>query len=353
VLPPAPPTALNVPAAAPARLEAKVDELFGSLVREKKAIGLVVGVVTPSGEAVFGYGETRRGSRERPDRNSVFEIGSMTKVFTSLALAREVVQGQLRLDDPVEDLLGPGWTVPSFDGQKILLKHLASHTSGLPRLPTNFKPADPKHPYADYGESQLREYLATAALSRAPGSAYDYSNLGMGLLGFALARKAGLPFATYLYRTVLDPMGLGFTTVRSDVSRMTQGYLDGEAVDPFEMTDVFAGAGVLKSTVSDLLAFLEAASGSKPSDFSGAFQLAERPFVDEAGGGKVGLGWHVHDRHGIHFVWHNGSTYGASSMLLFDPETKIGVVALANSGTLNLSKPSAELLRSLEEGGQR
>jgi CubicO group peptidase (beta-lactamase class C family) len=148
-------------------------------------------------------------------------------------------------------------------------------------------------------------------------------------------------------------MGLSYTSVRSDPARMTQGYLDGEAVDPFEMTDVFAGAGVLKSTVGDLLGFLEAASGSRPSALSGALKLTERPFVDAAEGVKVGLGWHVQDWHGTHFVGHNGSTYGASSMILFDPDTKIGVVVLANAGMLDLSKPSAELLRSLEEGGKR
>ena len=143
----------------------------------------------------------------------MFEIGSITKVFTAAILADMVARGQVRLDDPVAQLLPATVKVPSRNGRRITLLDLATQSSGLPRLPTNFAPKDSANPYADYGDQQLYDFLSGYELPRDPGATYEYSNLGMGLLGHALARKAGMSYEQLVSRRVLAPLGMKETAI--------------------------------------------------------------------------------------------------------------------------------------------
>jgi CubicO group peptidase (beta-lactamase class C family) len=150
---------------------------------QKQSVGIVVGVIEPSGRRVVSYGHLANNDPRPLNGDTLFEIGSITKVFTSLLLAEAVHRGEVALTDPVGKFLPASVKIPESGGRSITLEDLATHTSGLPRMPTNFSPKDPANPYADYSVEQMYAFLSGVQLTRDIGSAYEYSNLGGGLLG--------------------------------------------------------------------------------------------------------------------------------------------------------------------------
>jgi CubicO group peptidase (beta-lactamase class C family) len=159
-----------------------------------QSVGIVVGMIGPDGRKVVGYGALEKGDPRVLNGDTVFEIGSVTKVFTSLLLSDMAQRGQVALTDPVSKYLPASVRMPQRNGKQITLQDLATHTSGLPRLPANLKPKDSANPYADYSVAQLYEFLSSYELPRDIGSQYEYSNLGGGLLGHVLARYAGMDY---------------------------------------------------------------------------------------------------------------------------------------------------------------
>ena len=168
--------------------------LFDRIDVQHQSVGIVVGVIGPEGRRVIAYGQLEKSDPRPLSGDTVFEIGSMTKVFTSLLLAGMVQRGEVALDDPVAKYLPAKVKMPERNGRQITLVDLSTHTSGLPRLPTNMKPADPNNPYADYTVEQLYQFLSRYQLTRDIGSQYEYSNLGGGLLGHVLALRAGMSY---------------------------------------------------------------------------------------------------------------------------------------------------------------
>lgn len=177
-------------------LKPKIDPLADPLIKDGIAVGFMIGIVKDGQTQVIAYGETSKGSKVKPDADTVYEIGSISKVFTGILLADMVRKGIVKLDDPVQKYLPEGVKMPILDGKTITLEHLVTHTSGLPRMPDNFMPADPANPFADYSESQMYKFLEGHKLRRPPGQ-YEYSNYGMGLLGHFLARKMGKTYEQY------------------------------------------------------------------------------------------------------------------------------------------------------------
>jgi CubicO group peptidase (beta-lactamase class C family) len=166
--------------------------------------GVSIAVVERGVRRVFSYGAAKQ--------DSIFEIGSITKTFTGLVLSQMVEQGKVKFDEPVRELLPPGTVVkPTRD--EITLLDLATQHSGLPRIPDNFKPADPSNPYADYGAPNLYAFVAQHGVAKSADAGFLYSNLGFGLLGQALSVHSGLPYPTLLKEEVVDPLGLKDTTV--------------------------------------------------------------------------------------------------------------------------------------------
>ena len=141
--------------------------------------GVVIGIIDSNGPHYYSFGVKSLKSREPVNENSIFEIGSITKTFTGILLADRVVKGQSKLDDPLQNYLPEGITAPSKNGAAIALVHLANHTSGLPYMPGNLKPANPANPFADYSEKLLYEFLAGYSLPRDIGSKYEYSNFAV------------------------------------------------------------------------------------------------------------------------------------------------------------------------------
>jgi len=315
-----------IPAAVRANLKARLDA--GSWP------GLVVGVVDRSGNHYYTLGVTALGTGTPIKPSSEFEIGSISKVFTSLALADMVVRGQVSLDDPIQAYLPEGVKAPERDGKPITLRLLAGQRSGLPRMPGNFAPKDPSNPYADYDTTRMYAFLSGYALPRDPGAQYEYSNFGVGLLGTLLARKDGGSWEALVRRRVLEPLGMSTTMVQLTPdarARLALGHADGRPVANWDL-DALAGAGALRSSAEDMARFVAAAMGLRRTPLDSAFRLSEAPQFDAGSPTmRIGLGWHILTRPGMQIVWHNGGTGGYRSFAGFDPKRQLGVVVLANS----------------------
>lgn len=296
--------------------------------------GMAVGRI--SGKDVLRITEGRR-TAGKPDpvtASTVFEIGSITKAFTGILLADMVLKGEVALDDPVTRHLPPGTKVPEVNGATITLRHLTTHTSGLPGLPDNMEPADGGDPYADYTAERLSAFLARHQLRRAPGASYQYSNLGAGLLGWALATRAGLSYGELLRRRILEPLGMrqtGIVETEPMRSNLAAGHDPMGVPTPAWHLDVLAGAGAIRSTLDDMLRFAAAARDTVHGPLAGAMALSQREFFRVDSVTSIGLGWHRRSRGGRTVAWHNGGTGGFRSMLVVDAGTGEAGVLLSNS----------------------
>jgi CubicO group peptidase (beta-lactamase class C family) len=292
-------------------------------------------VVEPKGRRVVAHGNPGQpGDNGVLDGNTVFEIGSVTKAFTALLLADMVKRGEVALDDPVGKYLPAGVKVPERGGRQITLADLATHTSGLPRLPSNLGAANPNNPYADYSEERLFSFLSTYKLWHDIGSGFDYSNLGSGLLGVALAHRAGMTYEALVKARITGPLGMGNTriTLSPDMkARLAVGHNAKFAAVPNWDFQALAGAAALRSTANDLLTFVSANLGNSGSPLApamAAMRKIRRPTT--APDTEIGLGWAI-TADGI--AWANGSTAGYRSFVGFQPKLHIGVVVLSNTFT--------------------
>ena len=297
------------------------------------SVGIVVGVVDSTGARFFVYGNTARSGGQPVNEHTVYEIGSITKVFTALSLADMALKGEVSLDDPVQRYLPDSVRVPSRPGHEITLRLLSAQRSGLPRMPGNFAPANPANPYADYDAARLYAFLNGYTLTRDPGASYEYSNLGAGLLGLALARHSGTSYEEMVLRRVTGPLHMGDTriTLTPDLrARLARGHAGELEVGNWDL-DALAGAGALRSTAQDMAKFVAAAAGLTHTALDSAFRLTEAIEFDAGPTMRIGLGWHVVGPDTSAVVWHNGGTGGYHSFIGFDLRRKIGVVVLSNS----------------------
>jgi CubicO group peptidase (beta-lactamase class C family) len=314
--------------------DSAVRSMLAARVESGQAAGIVVGLLESGKTRVVTYGKSG-GPGERPlDGATVFEIGSVTKAFTATLLADMVRRGEVRLGQPVAELLPGSVKVPARGDTLITLLDLATQHSGLPRLPSNLAPKDPANPYADYTVERLYDFLSGYALTRAPGAAYEYSNLGMGLLGHALALRAGKPYEAVLTERVLKPLGMNDTriTLAADQkSRLAAGHDLGGAVTANWDLPALAGAGALRSTANDLLRFLAACLDSNDTPISADLREARRP-RHPAGSPRmsIGLAWHRLDAQGAEIIMHNGATGGYHCFIGYDPAMRAAVALLSN-----------------------
>src|SRR5437588_859168 len=238
---------------------------------------LVFGVVDGDNSEVVAFGKLDNGAA--PDGDTVYEIGSVTKTFTATLLAQAVLSGRVTLDTPVAQLL-PDFKIPSRGGKEITLGELATQHSGLPRLPSNLLPKDAANPYADYDVAKLKAFLAEYELPRDPGASYEYSNLGFGLLGYALAQLEHTTYGVVAHEEILEPLGMtmsstGFTdAMRAHLAPGHDGA--GKAAKNWDL-DALAGAGAVRSTANDMLRYLKANMGIGRSPLTAAMKLAQQP----------------------------------------------------------------------------
>jgi CubicO group peptidase (beta-lactamase class C family) len=306
----------------------------------KHGEGIVVGLLDAAGR--------RRLVAVDVDSTGVFEIGSITKTFTASILADMVARGEVRLDDPVAKFLPSAAHIPSRNGRQITLVDLATQSSGLPRMPSNFTPRDSMNPYADYTVPQMYAFLSSYQLTRDIGASYEYSNLGVGLLGHALALKAGTSYENLVTRRILTPLGMKETAITLTPSmraRLAPGHDgDGNVVPNWDLPTL-AGAGALRSTANDMLTYLAANLDTSTAPLTRAMRDAHAPRRDAgAPTTQIGLAWHITARPNGKIVWHNGGTGGYRSFTGFDPVRRVGVVVLCNNGTESVDDLGFHLL---------
>ena len=278
---------------------------------------LVFGVVDGDKSEIVAFGKLDDG--KAPDGDTVYEVASLTKTFTGTLLARAVLSGRVTLDTSVAQLL-PGFKIPSRGGREMTLGDLATHHGGLPR-----------EALGDYTAEKLKAYLAAYELPRDPGAAYEYSNGGFALLGYALAQLEHTPYGTLADKEILRPLGMTMSgAVLTEVMRaqLAPGHdHTGKASNSLDV-DALAGAGAVRSTANDMLRYLKANMGIDRSLLAAAMTFAQQPRRDMAKTMRIGLAWITTDK-GI--VWHNGETWGYRSFLGFHADGRRGVVILANT----------------------
>jgi D-alanyl-D-alanine-carboxypeptidase/D-alanyl-D-alanine-endopeptidase len=319
-------------------LKARIDRWAADYLARRANVRLVIGVLQGDRRLVQGYGGGGPPDASPAPGKLIYEIGSVTKVFTGILLAKLEIDGVLKLEDPLRNFLPAELSFPDAVGA-ITLRQLATHTAGLPRLPDNLDATikDQANPYANYSASELFSFLRSGPLDRPPGTKSVYSNLGMGLLGHLLSLKTGKPYETLVKETICEPLGMYDTTVSLSPlqsARLVPGHTPkGQPTSGWGL-NVLAGAGGLRSTVDDLLRFLQANLGDGVGALAEALGRAHKFHYVSAWHGSHGLGWCIERDTAKKLVihWHNGGTGGYVSFVAFEKSRGLGVVLLSNYG---------------------
>jgi CubicO group peptidase (beta-lactamase class C family) len=311
---------------------------------DRESSGIVAVVSDAAGSRLFTYGSADTADNRPLDGDTVFEIGSITKVLTALILVDMVERGEVAITDPVANYLPASVKVPEYNGKPITLLDLATYTSGLPNTPNNFAPKNRLNPWADYTVDQLYAFLSGYALQYEPGTHYEYANLGFGLLGHALARRADKTYEALLVERICDPLGLRSTriTLTEDMrSRIAQGH--NGRLEPTPLWDIptLAGAGAVRSTANDLTVFVEACLGRRQMPLRAPLaRLLETRRPTDVPGHEMGFGWFIsndlavrmmRETHGDEIAWKSGGTGGFLTFIGFSTISRQGSIALSNA----------------------
>jgi len=265
------------------------------------------------------------------DQKSVFEIGSISKVFTSTILANFVIDEKINLNDNIN-----GYLKTSFNNDtEISFINLANHTSGLPRLPSNLDltKVNPENPYKEYREKELEEYL-TKHLELLNKEKYQYSNLGAGLLGYTLSKIENTTYENLLQNKIFSKFNMYNST--SDINKIKENLVkglnnEGNDVPNWEFS-VLAGAGAIFSTVEDLSQF----AISQFDNSNKELKLTRKKTFEVNENMDIGLGWYILKSQSKNFWYsHNGGTGGYSSSMVIDENTKNGIIILSNISAFN------------------
>jgi len=301
-------------------------------VNNGKHQSLFVGIIDENDVEYYYYGDIAKG--ENPiDENTLFEIGSVTKVFTTMILADMVEKGEVNLNDPIEKFLPEDVSTPSKNGRTITLFDLATHSSGLPRMPDGFPITDMDEQF-QYDREEMYDSLSKVELSREIGSQYEYSNFGFSLLGHILSLQAGQSYEELLQERVLDKFGMDSTCVKQcdDLrDRFANPHFLGFAANELNLSEDMVGAGEIRSSGKDMLSFLSYVMGLEDSDLRSSFELTQKVNRQIDDTLSIGLAWHMLQKDDRMIVWHNGATNGFASFVGFDPESNQGVVVLTNN----------------------
>ena len=310
-----------------------VKEMIKSRVNNGIAPSIVIGMINADGTQFFAYGKKSLNAEEDVDKNSIYEIGSITKTFTGVILADLAQRGKVSLDDPLQKYLPDNIKSPTRNGESIKLVHMSNHTSSLPRMPDNFTPEDNANPYVDYSEELLYDFLDNHELRRDIGSEFEYSNYAVGLLGHVLASNQSLTYEELMVKTIAGPLGMKNTRIEFTPKmkrNLAIGTNNGIEVSNWDLTTV-AGAGAIRSDAVDMLKYLSANMGLSKTELFPAMKIAQTSTVDESIGRIIGLGWITRKTDSSEIIWHNGGTGGYRAFAGFTKDGEKGVVVLTNS----------------------
>lgn len=329
-------------------LATHVDKACNAHIAKGKSAGLFVGIIQGDTIYTMGYGVADKATGAKPDSNTIFEIGSVSKVFTSLMAEKLAEQGVISWHDNIAQYMPAN--VKLYRNDTTTLQNLSTHTSGFPRLPERWFPIlerDSCDPYSPLTMADLERYLDSCSDKKRPSKdGYDYSNLGAGLLGHILEWKTGKTYEQLLQELVCQPLNMGHTSLLiTDSTRVATGYNEAGARTCYWRFPVLYGCGAIKSTGADMLRFL-AAQLNAPAGSS--FARTHKTVITMPGG-SVGHGWHIDAFSSMvtglpAIVWHNGATGGFHSYVAFMPGTRRGIVLLANQADDGLDALGVSLL---------
>ena len=311
-------------------------------------VSIVVGYFDGDEVEYYSYGKTSIKDGVPVNEHSVFEIGSITKVFTTILLADKVLKGEMKLSDPISKYLPKHIKTPKKKGEEITLKDLATHSSGLPNMPSNILPINPNNPFANYTPNRLYSFISQHKLNNPIGERFEYSNLGVALLGHILELQSNTDYENLILKTIAEPLKMNATKIILTPSMQTNlayGHSQGRKVDNWDL-GVLMGAGGIRSTAKDMVTFLQANILERPSPIKSAMTLSHQSAYKSKQGREVGLGWLYANNGSV--IWHNGGTGGYTSFLGFLKGTTKGVVVLTNTRGANVDDIGGKLL-----GGKR
>jgi D-alanyl-D-alanine-carboxypeptidase/D-alanyl-D-alanine-endopeptidase len=315
--------------------------ILNRIVNQSKS-AIVVGFVNPNGTRVYSFGNMSTAHNIPVNENTLFNIASITKTFTTLLFADMVKQGIVSLSDPIEKYLPANVKVPEFNGQKITLENLATHTSGLPELPSNVwlnNKVGNINP--NYNVTQLYQALSDTKLTRAPGSQFQYSSFGISLLGHILSLKSGgISYGQLVKDRILDVLGMNDTKIalsQNEINnRFPVGHMAGKEITTPTIPTILADSGAFRSTAPDMLKYVSANLGLIHTKLDDAMQLGH--LIRHTGiianpmnySEYLALGWRVLTNYGTEVIAHTGALPGWNANIAFIPAKQIGVVALCS-----------------------
>lgn len=315
----------------------QVQQILNQRIKDGPNKGLVVGILTPEGERYFAAGAFGVADELTPPEKIIFEIGSITKTFTGVLLAEGIRRGEVKLSDTILAIWPVLFKSPFL--HKITLQDLATHSAGLPAMPSNLNPAQEGDPYADYALEDLTQYLLEDMSAGAMRGVHQYSNLGMGLLGALLAKKAMTPYPELVQKRICEPLGLRDTSTvvpKDALQRLAQGHNAGGKPTPYWRFAALAGCGALHSTARDLLrymsAYLDKLKDAPPGLLESLKQAITPVTTASSQDLKIGLGWYIIEAPEKTVLFHDGGTGGFRSFAAFIKESGVAVAVLSNTG---------------------
>jgi CubicO group peptidase (beta-lactamase class C family) len=340
-----------VPSSNPLKTETdkKVDTVARQYIQKGNTVGMCIAVIKDGNVTTYGYGETKKGGGKIPNADNFFEIGSITKTFTSTLLAYYVNEGKVKLSDPITKYL-PDSVSANPELKAITLLNLSNHTSGLVSVPDNMikYAGDPLNPYKDYTKQLLYAYLKICKLNSKPGERYAYSNLAVGLLGTILEDFNGKPFEQMVTEIICKPLGM-FSTDQYLNPLLSPRFVsvynaDGMPTPAWDF-DVLAPCGALRSTLNDLIIYTKTNMHPVADPLSKAIELTHKvTFTRDV---KIGMAWHIITVNGVDYYFHDGDTYGSSSFLAFNSQKNLAVIVLSNAAE-NTVFVGVEILKKLQ-----
>ena len=299
--------------------------------------GMVIGLIDERGTRILSAGKPDNGSGQEVNGDTLFEIGSVTKTFTALLALDMAARGELTLDDPAAKYLPKSVKMPRWNDKPITILNLAAQDSGLPFNADNLSGKDWAEKLDTYTVERMYAFLSGYALTNEPGARFQYSNLGMSLLGHVMELNSGTNFESLIVNRICHPLQMESTciTLTPGLSaRLATGHDENGRRAPNYHLQVMAGAGALLSTANDLVKYVSANLGLTESSLT---QLMKKTQVirhrNAPEFGNTAMPWwdgRVYQPPGMELIGHGGGTHGYSAFIGFDKRQRRGVVVLAN-----------------------
>ena len=364
---------LNTNAQSPLKLF--IDSIANEYLKNNNDLALIIGINNRGNEQIFYYGETEKGNKIHPDSSSIFEIGQISQVFTSILYADMVIKGELNADDQIQKYLPVTITSPMYEKiickpvpkenpfqknaddyskieytqyvchpdpdikpQPILLCYLSTHTSGLPDLPTNIK-KNKNNPYSNYSKNNLYDFLQKYILSTPIGYDFHYSLLGTSLLGHILELKTKKDYKDLVLGNICSKLNMNNTSIplNFDNINILKGHNKKGKIAEHWTFDALAPSGALNSNITDMMKFLYANISTDKYPLKDVLEYTHNPRIliqnKKYGSASVALGWMVSPLNieNLNYVWQSGLTGGFASFIGFVETSRSGVVILSNT----------------------